>query len=383
MSEVVYPSALPGPMPGTLTPRDRRAASSIDGPLQARARQRDFAGARSQYAFVYTPQEMAVWREFYDTTLRAGRRWFGIALPGRGGLEQRVVRYVSVSESLLGAGIYRVDAAFEQRGASRVPMTFPGCWWEFDDVAPATTFRDEGPLGLELVASPSLADVSTPSGLSGRAVNRGAPSNKLVYLPRADTTLDFGPEDSFSFGAWIRCTGLPNDGWTKGVIGRWAAPPNPPSPPATGFAGNTHSSWHVGVLNGCISVSVIAPGDVDTTVVGPSGEIQFNTWALLVGVCDVAAGKLRAGVDDHTFSEASIGSGPRNGAAVQANFIIGQPMWADGTLNMDFAQRQLPGSIDRGFITPRLLSVEDREWLFNGGAGRNYAAAVEYGFFRR
>lgn len=122
MVAVAYPTTLPGPLPGSFEPRPRRGASTIDGPLQQRARQRDAAGMTSQYTYVYTPHQMAIWREWYRTTLLDGRRWFAHALPGRGGMVPRVVKYQQVQQQLLGMGIYRVTASFEQRGAALLPL---------------------------------------------------------------------------------------------------------------------------------------------------------------------------------------------------------------------------------------------------------------------
>ena len=113
---IVYPDALPGPAPATASPRPRRAESSLDGPVQARARQRDVAGAQRQLSWVYTADEMAIWREWYDTTLSSGRFWFIAYLPGVGGLDRpKLVRYLTVSEALLGGGLYRVTATLELR----------------------------------------------------------------------------------------------------------------------------------------------------------------------------------------------------------------------------------------------------------------------------
>ena len=125
MIAVNYPAALPCPMPGSFQPRMRRVASSIDGPLQQRARQRDAAGLASQYTYIYTPAQMQVWRDWHRDTLLEGRRWFAHALPGRTGLAQRVVRYRSVQQQLLGIGLYRVSASFEQRGRSVAPQLPP------------------------------------------------------------------------------------------------------------------------------------------------------------------------------------------------------------------------------------------------------------------
>lgn len=122
MPAIAYPDTLPGPLPGSMNPRPRRAASAIEGPLLQRARQRDFAGALSRYAFIYTPAQMATWLEWFRDVLLQGRRWFAIALPGAGGLVNRVARYHEVQQEHLGAGIYRVNATFEQRGAAVEPF---------------------------------------------------------------------------------------------------------------------------------------------------------------------------------------------------------------------------------------------------------------------
>lgn len=122
MAAIVYPAELPGPMPGGFEPRPRRRTSPLEGPLQQRAHQRDAAGMASQYAYIYTAEQMAVWRDWYRDTLLDGRRWFVHSLPGAGGMVSRVVRYRSVQQQLLGSGIYRVSAGFEQRGSSLQPQ---------------------------------------------------------------------------------------------------------------------------------------------------------------------------------------------------------------------------------------------------------------------
>lgn len=116
MGWIVYPPDLPGPAPGTLTPRGRRAGSSLDGAPQSRARQRDVAGLQQQLSWVYTPDEMALWRAWYETTLSQGRYWFAAYLPGLRGLKRpKLVRYLTMSEQLLGSGLYRVTATLELR----------------------------------------------------------------------------------------------------------------------------------------------------------------------------------------------------------------------------------------------------------------------------
>lgn len=116
MGWIVYPPDLPGPAPGSFAPRSRRAGSSLDGAPQSRARQRDVAGLQQQLSWVYTPDEMALWRAWYETTLSQGRYWFAAYLPGLRGLKRpKLVRYLTKSEQLLGSGLYRVTATLELR----------------------------------------------------------------------------------------------------------------------------------------------------------------------------------------------------------------------------------------------------------------------------
>jgi hypothetical protein len=148
MPAVVYPPTLPGPSPGSLRPRSRKAGSGTDGPLQLRSRQRDFAGAVSQYPFFYSPSEMATWRQWYESDLLQGRRWFAIDLPGRNGIVERVARFVKVEQKLLESGNYRVDAALEQRGPSDLPEGIERWIERFDlcDLLLYTTVSGNGAL---------------------------------------------------------------------------------------------------------------------------------------------------------------------------------------------------------------------------------------------
>lgn len=144
MSAVIaYPATLPAPQPGSFEPHGRRAGSSLEGALQQRARQRDRSGATAAYQWTYTPAELKTWLQWYRFVLLDGRRWALIPLPGVDGLQLRVARYLQVRQSLLGAGIYRVDAQLELRsgtlslGLYYVSPPYPVVTSEFLDVAHA------------------------------------------------------------------------------------------------------------------------------------------------------------------------------------------------------------------------------------------------------
>lgn len=205
MTACAYPSSLPGPMPGAFAPRGRRAASSTEGPLQQRARQRDDAGLASQYTYVYTPAEMLVWREWYRITLIDGRRWFAHALPGAGGMVPRVVRYRSVQQQLLGAGLYRVSASFEQRGASLLPVDDGDPLWQYVVLLlQGGDLTDHSSYGRTASATGVTEDITSwqPASLPGFQVTNGLvtwPSSPELIPGAVDFCLEgwFRTEDPF------------------------------------------------------------------------------------------------------------------------------------------------------------------------------------------
>lgn len=207
MVAVAYPTTLPGPLPGSFEPRPRRGASTIDGPLQQRARQRDAAGMTSQYTYVYTPHQMAIWREWYRTTLLDGRRWFAHALPGRGGMVPRVVKYRQVQQQLLGMGIYRVSASFEQRGASLMPDQPDLDPFAADVVLllrnQDAAFPDESWVAnpTQITGTPALVDGGGPWGLGAIDTSAGG----LSFLQNA--AYSFPQPGELCLEAWLRWGG--------------------------------------------------------------------------------------------------------------------------------------------------------------------------------
>jgi len=163
MSIPAYPSTLPGPQPGAYALPNRRAASSLPGPLQQRSRQWDLSGGQRTHTFIYTAEQMGVWRTWWRDTLLQGRRWFTLSLPGYEGMTPRVVRYLEVSQSLIGAGVYAVEARLELRESNKVGPTRPVLFDEIIADAPAAYWR----LGE---ASGSTVANEVSGGLSGTIV---------------------------------------------------------------------------------------------------------------------------------------------------------------------------------------------------------------------
>lgn len=123
MPLIVYPSVLPPPLhPLSVVPRERRALPPEGAAFEPRGRQRDFAGAAYEATWVYSPDEMEVWRLWYQDDLLYGLRRFSAMLPLHGGHSSRVVRYIGEQRrEHLGRGIYRISSQLEVRGASEAP----------------------------------------------------------------------------------------------------------------------------------------------------------------------------------------------------------------------------------------------------------------------
>lgn len=215
-ASIAYPAGLPGPQPGVFDPRPRRAVSSIDGPLQQRARQRDAAGMTSRYTYVYTPEQMTIWLDWWRNDLQYGRRWFAHALPGAGGLvSPRVVRYLSAQQDLLGSGLYRVTAQFEQRGASLLPAEQGDPYFlnvilllAGDNIANPATIIDSGPAGRSVsVTSGTFTQDTTEPKFGVGSIWASTPFIADFLVP----PIPGNPEDAkFTLDLWYMRTRAQN-----------------------------------------------------------------------------------------------------------------------------------------------------------------------------
>ena len=109
-----YPASLPSPAALQYVRRERRAVSEIPGLTAARARSRELIrDARAEW--VYSPEQMAIWKAWFDDTLKLGLCTFSVALPVRGGWQTLAVRYRTETVRLehQAHGIYRVQASLE------------------------------------------------------------------------------------------------------------------------------------------------------------------------------------------------------------------------------------------------------------------------------
>jgi hypothetical protein len=156
MAGISYPTSLPGPVRNPRRAAERRGLSTGPGPLQARARSRDWL-ADHELEFVYTPAEMAIFKDWWQDTLQYGGAWFAAhawpsADPAVGGVYQFKGGVRTVHRGL---GIQRVMAAAQERGRGVDPQQLV-CFYEnfSDGLGPYTSPSGGGLARFEIVSSP-------------------------------------------------------------------------------------------------------------------------------------------------------------------------------------------------------------------------------------
>lgn len=128
MSSVLseYPETLPAPMVGVVTPTERRKVGSIGGVQSFRTVQRDRHGTRT-YAFTFTKEQAAIFREWWVEWEQRGGGWFAANWPLPWSRGPNVFRFKNPPEwSLIGGGIdgqgyWRVSGSLEIRGRGMLP----------------------------------------------------------------------------------------------------------------------------------------------------------------------------------------------------------------------------------------------------------------------
>jgi len=128
MSSVLseYPESLPAPMVGVVSPTERRKVGSIGGVQSFRTVQRDRHGTRT-YAFTFTKEQAAIFREWWVEWEQRGGGWFAANWPLPWSRGPNVFRFKATPEwTLIGGGIdgqgyWRVNGSLEIRGRGMLP----------------------------------------------------------------------------------------------------------------------------------------------------------------------------------------------------------------------------------------------------------------------
>jgi hypothetical protein len=168
MTAIVYPASLPPPSRVPRRAAERRGLSTGPGPLQARAKSRDWL-ADHDIEFVYTPAEMAIFKDWWHDTLQYGGAWFAAhdwpsADPSVGGVYQFKG---GVRTAHRGLGNQRVQVVAQERGRGVDPRQ---CFVEQFTAGLAPYSTVSGDAGIfSIVDGPSLAiaahDASTVASI--------------------------------------------------------------------------------------------------------------------------------------------------------------------------------------------------------------------------
>lgn len=208
---IAYPASLPAPQRWLGVPRERRALSTLPGMQQQRGRSRDPV-QDIDAAWLYQRAQMEAWREWFQTDLVKGQRWFAVTAPGSGGRVTRVVRFRtgSVRREYIGLGVWRVAAVLEQRGRSMLPALAPPAALNWTSgVVPLNPFTPTMPAYeagyLLLLITASVNSLVTPAGYT-LAFSSGGAGPALRAMARiADGTATDVPTvlngDPYNHGA--------------------------------------------------------------------------------------------------------------------------------------------------------------------------------------
>jgi len=207
-------------------------------------------------------------------------------------------------------------------------------YWKLDESTGAAVRVDSGPNGQDL--TPFITQAST-NGIISNANNY--PSGTSDYVSRVDsTTLSCGDID-FSLGAWI----MLYDHTTRAIV-------------CKGSLGSAAvREYDIISFSGTFYFSV-SNGATVSNVAWSGGASSLNAWHYVVGWHDATANLIWIQVDNGTPVSAAHSGGCNDAAGA---FIIGRA--GDGF--------QFEGAVDEVGFWKRLLTSDERTFLYNGGAG--------------
>lgn len=124
---IVYPSTLPVPSVGIVTPAERRLLSDLTGgPVQFRGVQRDYLASRQVAWSNLTATEAAAMDGWFTAYLNSGGSWFGATWPAPQGNIQIVYRFIGAPQwQYVAGGFWNVSALMQVRGRGLPPAIDP------------------------------------------------------------------------------------------------------------------------------------------------------------------------------------------------------------------------------------------------------------------
>jgi hypothetical protein len=209
-------------------------------------------------------------------------------------------------------------------------------WWALDETS--GTRADSH-------STNSLTDNNTVSNSASGVKNKAAlfVSTNSEYLSRADNASLSSNDTDLTLGTWVYDTGSNY----RGLISKWD----------DAYSTTSEYNLYLQPNNGAYFY-------VKDTVVG-SDVITQNAWHFVLAWHDKTADKIYIQVDDGTVYNTDFSAGLVDGSSALTLGAIST------------AGNYYSGRMDEAFIYKRVLTADERSWLYNSGSGRTYCEVAD------
>lgn len=249
-------------------------------------------------------------------------------------------------------------------------------WWPMDDNAASSQYTDvHGGHHLTARTGASTIDTSTVSSATakqGRAFNCANTDNRTAYVPRSDTALDM-PNSDFSFGGWFRIS-MPSAVTAAFVIGR------------VGDNNTTAIQAQIyvesdGSLRASASTDGTASGRIHANL--GTGMHSSSEYQLIVLTFNRTANQIEARYRRQGYSSGTLQTAATAFPSAlftspnDSNFTISEGLRSD--TNFFASNRSAVVFADECFYCDKAMTDAEFNYLYNGGAGIDYAKLVAEG----
>lgn len=197
--------------------------------------------------------------------------------------------------------------------------------------------------------SNTLTDVNTVGSAAGKVgIAADFETSATEELKAADNSdLSIGGNGPMTIGAWVYAESMADD---RGVMGKWSA-------------AGPGSEYVLAAYNAGFVFAARNSSDTQVTIFESTvGAPATATWYFVVAWYDPADGKLRIQVNNQiaSVSASALSGGIRDGSQTfrLGGYNLSSPRW--------------DGLIDEAFLSKRVYTADEREWLYNSGSGRSY-----------
>ena len=220
-------------------------------------------------------------------------------------------------------------------------------WW---------TLNEESGTRADSHGSNTLADNNTVLYAAGKIGNAADfERSTSEYLSIADNAaLSFADED-FTIGAWVKPESY--NAQNAGIMGKYSI-----------IGGDLEYELYYSAGAAKFKFIVSNDGTASAEAISTTGSVATGSWHFVVGWHDSVNNEIGIQVSGGTDFTTAHTTGVNDGAL---NFNIGQRA---GGLNY------WDGLVDEAFVYGRVLTSDERTWLYNSGSGRTYSDIISVAF---